>query len=602
MLIVFDGTKYDTDIPQQWEALINAITSCTDAWKLEQAIGPLRFQVFSQPVAQKVLSCMEQRGQQLQAPRIQLQQGVVFNDSRPRCTRCKQRVLEPSQYSTGHDWFSNSTFDAFICGYCANHERSSIKPCGADGCGRLYWATTSFTVCADCFITKKYKDLATNQPVTLTTQLDTPQFHAGVQAETLFRNFIKRETDLDSITVSSNNGIDLVFITRDNEEYDALKKYLSPPPLVVVQDPPQRTLRKRKEVVVERGVVIHYMEVKVNDAQCSKAQSNAQAFVEDRLKNALNGQYGVPAQQGARTIERAMRKGADFEFHLIRVSMPRNGTWEYQQGNPITATCHPWGESGGLGSQPVVILPKCNSITYMDSAWIGDTGERIAQDFLKQLGFDVRGAVQNNTGNGVDLAARLRCTPTSPRWAFFEVKASTVKFQTKLEAPEGEQWMFVMDRCTKALLGIDKYKGLYGGTQVHATTWTVNELFWDFQSEEDWTKRALYFQVAVRLPDAGTKDAVQVKLLFWPGPRSQGTTPLKKDPIPTPLFVNYSNTSGSTTFSVPKVSVQTLAPHPFGGRYDNQHSCFVMNCVCRQFVPVFGDTTQCKDCGHPHGA
>ncbi|NTX09910.1 hypothetical protein HUA76_03840 [Myxococcus sp. CA056] len=174
----------------------------------------------------------------------------------------------------------------------------------------------------------------------------------------------------------------------------------------------------------------------MNDAQCSKAQRNAQEFVEDRLKNALNGQYGIPAQQGAQTIEQAMGRGADFELHLIRVSMPRNGTLEYRQGNPITATCYPWGETGGRGGQPVVILQRCDSITYMDSAWIGDTGERIAHDFLKHLGFDVRGAVQNNTGNGVDLAARLSCTPTSPRWAFFEVKASTVKFQTALEHPD----------------------------------------------------------------------------------------------------------------------------------------------------------------------
>ncbi|WP_181790638.1 hypothetical protein [Myxococcus llanfairpwllgwyngyllgogerychwyrndrobwllllantysiliogogogochensis] len=106
----------------------------------------------------------------------------------------------------------------------------------------------------------------------------------------------------------------------------------------------------------------------MNDAQCSKAQRNAQEFVEDRLKNALNGQYGIPAQQGAQTIEQAMGRGADFELHLIRVSMPRNGTLEYQQGNPITATCYPWGETGGRGGQPVVILQRCDSITYMDSA------------------------------------------------------------------------------------------------------------------------------------------------------------------------------------------------------------------------------------------
>ncbi|MCY1003857.1 hypothetical protein OWM54_42595 [Myxococcus sp. MISCRS1] len=47
----------------------------------------------------------------------------------------------------------------------------------------------------------------------------------------------------------------------------------------------------------------------------------------------------------------------------------------------------------------------------------------------------------------MDITAQLKHTPTSPRWAFFEVKASTTKFQTSLEHAEEEQWMFVMDRC-----------------------------------------------------------------------------------------------------------------------------------------------------------
>ncbi|MCE9669070.1 hypothetical protein LY474_14755 [Myxococcus stipitatus] len=603
MQITFDGITYETDDTSQKNALALAIDQCTVKWKLEQAISVLRFKAFGSDVAATVLQYMEKRAQALEAPQVQFGQGFVFHDNRKKCTPCG-RVLDLEKYGTGHDWFSSSDFSQFICGYCANSQRDNIKTCSTPGCARLFWACTPYTVCADCFSTQHYQKLAGSTVHTMTqVTLDVPQFHAGVQAEVLFRNFIKAQTNLDSLCVSSNNGIDIVFITDGDTEYDTLRGCMVGTTTAPTNSRfPTRTRTPR--FTVQRREVIHYIEVKVNDAQCSKAQKNAQAFVEDRIKQALQGHYGEKAAQGARAVEKAMGRGAEFELHLIRVSMPRFGTLEYNQGAPITAVRYPWGEPGGTGGVQMTLLAQCNSITYMDSSWIGDTGEAIAIQFLKQLGFDIRGAVQNNTGNGVDIAAKLQHTPTSPRWAFFEVKASTAKFQTSLEHAEEEQWMFVMDRCSKAVLRIDNYKGLGTSTGLmpHDSVWTANELFWDFQSPEDWEKRALYFRVAVRLPDPGKNDAPQVKLLAWDKPRSQGTNPLKTDPIPQPLFIGYGGSSFPTpSSSVAKVSMQTLAPHPFGGRYDNQHACWVSGCGCSMFVDSFLTPGTCSACAHPHG-
>ncbi|GEN12791.1 hypothetical protein SAMN05443572_103703 [Myxococcus fulvus] len=606
MKITFDGIEYETDDTSQKDALALAIDTCVAAWKLDQAIIALRFKSFgNETVTGTVIAYMEKRRRQLETPQVTFTQGFVFRDDRKKCTVCTA-PLELETYGTGSDWFSSSDFNQFICGPCAMKQSSNIKACSKTGCGRLFWACTSQTTCADCYARSHYEGLARDQAITMSqVTLDVPQYHGGVHAEILFRNFIKAQTNLDSICVSRNNGIDLVFITNGDAEYDSLRNCMVGPSTVPVSTSrfPSRTRTQR--FVPQRGRVIHCIEVKVNDAQCSKAQKNAEKFVNDRIKRALKGEYGDDALAGAGTVEAAMNKGAEFELHLIRVSMPRFGTTEYTQGAPITAVRYPWGETGGTGGIQMTLLAQCNSITYMDSAWIGDTGERIATQFLAQLGFDIRGPVQNNTGNGVDITAKLKHTPTSPRWAFFEVKASTAKFQTSLEHAEEEQWMFVMDRCSKALMHIDKYKGLgaYQGSSVHPTVRTVNDLFWDFQSPEHWETRALYFRVAVRLPDPGQNDAPQVKLLLWASPRSQGTKALVKDPIPQPLFIGYGGSSFPTpTSSVGKVSMQTFAPHPFGGRYDNVHSCFVMGCDCSQFVPTLLFPKTCKTCLHDHGS
>ncbi|WP_408890439.1 hypothetical protein VZQ01_41605 [Myxococcus faecalis] len=604
MQITFNGITYETDDTSQKNALALAIDTCTEVWMLDQAISALRFKSFGNDVASTVIEYMEKRRERLEAPRITFTQGFVFRDDRKKCTVCTT-PLELDKYGTGSDWFSSSDFNQFICGSCAMKKPSDIKPCPTTGCGRLFWSCTSQTTCADCYARKHYEGLARNQAITVSqVNLDVPQYHGGVHAEILFRNYIKAETNLDSICVSRNNGIDLVFITNGNDEYDLLRNCMVGPSTVPVSTSRFPT-RTRTQKVTQRGQVIHCIEVKVNDAQCSKAQKNAEKFVNDRIKRALKGEYGDDALEGAGTVEAAMNQGAEFELHLIRVSMPRFGTTEYLQGAPITAVRYAWGETGGTGGVPMTLLAQCNSITYMDSAWIGDTGERIAMQFLQHLGFDIRGPVQNNTGNGVDLTAKLKHTPTSPRWAFFEVKASTAKFQTSLEHAEEEQWMFVMDRCSKAVMHIQNYKslGAYQGSSVHPTVATVSDLFWDFQSPEHWETRALYFRVAVRLPDPGQNDAPQVKLLAWPSPRSQGTNPLKKDPIPQPLFIGYGGSSFPTpTTSVGKVSMQTLAPHPFGGRYDNVHSCFVMGCDCSQFVASSPFSKTCQTCLHDHGS
>ncbi|MBZ4410707.1 hypothetical protein K8640_21060 [Myxococcus sp. XM-1-1-1] len=606
MKITFDGIEYETDDTSQKDALARAIDTCAETWKLDQAITALRFKSFgNETVSGTVIAYMEKRRSQLETPQVTFTQGFVFRDDRKKCTVCTT-PLELEKYGTGSDWFSSSDFNQFICGSCAMKQSSNIKTCSTTGCTRLFWACTSRTTCADCYSRQHYEGLAGDRVITMSqVKLDVPQYHGGVYAETLFRNFIKAQTNIDSICVSRNNGIDLVFITNGDDDYDLLTNCIGAAKTVHVSTSRYPSRDRKSRIEVKRGRVIHCVEVKVNDAQCSKAQKNAQEFVNDRIKRALKGEYGDDALAGAGEVERAMNKGAEFELHLIRVSMPRFGSDEYTQGAPVTAVRYPWGETRVTGGTEMTLLAQCNSITYMDSSWIGDIGERIAMQFLEQLGFDIRGPVQNNTGNGVDITAKLKHTPTSPRWAFFEVKASTAKFQTSLEHAEEEQWMFVMDRCSKAVMHIQNYKGLgaYQGTSVHPTVATVSDLFWDFQSPEHWETRALYFRVAVRLPNPGQNDAPQVKLLLWASPRSQGPKALKKDPIPQPLFIGYGGSSFPTpTSSVGKVSMQTFAQHPLGGRYDNAHSCFVMGCDCSLFVASSPFSKTCKTCLHDHGS
>lgn len=512
--------------------------------------------------------------------------GFVFFDSRKKCQRC-ERFLELDKYATGRDWFSTSRYDAFLCGWCANSVSDQIKPC--TDCGRLYWGTQALNTCADCTQAKHYQSLAGGKVVSGPV-MDAPEHHAGKLAEVLFARHIEAQTGLKAVTVSSQHGIDLVIVTVGDDAYDQLMTCINgaPPPTPVPVRAQRTTVKKPS-----RGTVIHCFELKVNDAQFSAAQRDPDKFVESRLKRALEGKYGTEAQEGAKRLERHMNRGADWACHRINVRMPRNGSREYLARQPILAIRYNWGGTGNLGGVPQTIVPHCDAHSYMDSGWIGDTGEALAIVYLRGLGFDLRGAVQNSVGNGVDLVARIEGPPTAAKWAFFEIKTSTVKFETSLSDAEGEQWLFVMDRINKALLERDKYVNLRDSNLPGLMV--ANELHWDFKRPEDWRDKALYFHLMVRLPDPGTRGTVSFKLVAWPRSKKE-TRPLDTRPIPQPFAVFFTPPPTTTTTGVQPL---VMLEHPRGGRFFPR-TCEAPKCGCFRFAPSPFNSALCINCGHAH--
>ena len=95
---------------------------------------------------------------------------------------------------------------------------------------------------------------------------------------------------------------------------------------------------------------------------------------------------------------------------------------------------------------------------------IGDLGEGVAQKFLQDNKYTDIFAVQNKSGNGIDIVAR---TPDG-RLAFFEVKTSSVGKVGELSARQANMTDFVRDILRQASTGTGRYKGLDVATQNRA--------------------------------------------------------------------------------------------------------------------------------------
>ena len=100
----------------------------------------------------------------------------------------------------------------------------------------------------------------------------------------------------------------------------------------------------------------------------------------------------------------------------------------------------------------------------MTSKEIGDLGEGVAQKFLKENGYTDIVAIQNKSGNGIDIVAKGR----DGRLSFFEVKTSRTGNVGDLSARQSDMRRFVEQVLDDAANKRGRYKNISAQTQEWA--------------------------------------------------------------------------------------------------------------------------------------
>jgi hypothetical protein len=95
---------------------------------------------------------------------------------------------------------------------------------------------------------------------------------------------------------------------------------------------------------------------------------------------------------------------------------------------------------------------------------VGELGEQIAQKFLGKNGYTEIIAIQNRSGNGIDIVARA----ADGKLRFFEVKASAVGHVGDLSVRQGNLRTFVDQILRDAANGSGRYKNLDAATRAEA--------------------------------------------------------------------------------------------------------------------------------------
>jgi RHS repeat-associated protein len=95
---------------------------------------------------------------------------------------------------------------------------------------------------------------------------------------------------------------------------------------------------------------------------------------------------------------------------------------------------------------------------------IGDLGEDVARNFLRDNHYTDIFAVQNRSGNGIDIVARTR----DGRLAFFEVKTSSTGNIGSLSARQGDMRAFTREVLEDAAFGRGRYRNIDATTRANA--------------------------------------------------------------------------------------------------------------------------------------
>jgi filamentous hemagglutinin len=101
------------------------------------------------------------------------------------------------------------------------------------------------------------------------------------------------------------------------------------------------------------------------------------------------------------------------------------------------------------------------NVSQLSKQETGNLGESIAKDFLQQNGYQDIRAIQNASGNGVDIVART----ADGRYAVFEVKSSAVGQVGDLSARQSSMGSFLEDVLSQASTGTGRYQNLDAATQ-----------------------------------------------------------------------------------------------------------------------------------------
>lgn len=197
----------------------------------------------------------------------------------------------------------------------------------------------------------------------------------------------------------------------------------------------------RTEVTeVENQSYLVVLEVKVNSAQLSKGQRNADQYVYKQSKTS----FGL----GART---AIEAGDVELFYEVNVNVAEDAThdvrFEFNQTDEES-------RKGLPKENDTVDYHSDEPFDFLNSKHLGDAGEQFAKETLAQAGYKSIGSLQNASGHGVDIVA----VDPSGKIVFFEVKTHAGDGKkARLTKREQQQHAFVAAILIDIIQGTGDY-------------------------------------------------------------------------------------------------------------------------------------------------
>ncbi len=132
----------------------------------------------------------------------------------------------------------------------------------------------------------------------------------------------------------------------------------------------------------------------------------------------------------------------------------------FPDGTPIPGA----GVPRSIGRSSLFDGVRGKNLASLTNKEIGDLGEQVAQKFLKENGYTDIIAIQNNSGNGIDIVAKGR----DGRLSFFEVKTSSVGIVGDLSTRQADMGKFVKQVLEDAANRTGRYRKISSQTQQWA--------------------------------------------------------------------------------------------------------------------------------------
>src|SRR5262249_19143112 len=108
------------------------------------------------------------------------------------------------------------------------------------------------------------------------------------------------------------------------------------------------------------------------------------------------------------------------------------------------------------GSTNLFARARGRNLGGLSNREIGELGEDIARNLLRENGYRDILPIQNASGNCIDIVART----ADGRWVFFEVKTSSTGRVGSLSPRQSDMSAFVEEILTDAAFGRGRYQGI----------------------------------------------------------------------------------------------------------------------------------------------